>query len=85
MLDLFMKPTIVAQGWDFFRSVQTADRKYTPFIRPSDQPAIWLNRDIMARYRPEMRKYYYDPARYKTYLEQLGITYPTVKPEQAVP
>ena len=33
----------------------------------------------MDKYRPEMRKYYYDPARYKTYLEQLGITYPTVK------
>jgi aminobenzoyl-glutamate utilization protein B len=33
----------------------------------------------MDRYRPEMRKYYYDPARYKTYLEQLGIAYPTVK------
>jgi aminobenzoyl-glutamate utilization protein B len=26
-----------------------------------------------------MRKYYYDPSRYKTYLEQLGIEYPTVK------
>ena len=28
----------------------------------------------MERYRPEMRKYYYDPTRYKTYLEQLGIS-----------
>ena len=33
----------------------------------------------MDRYRPEMRKFYYDPTRYKTYLEQLGIKYPTVK------
>jgi aminobenzoyl-glutamate utilization protein B len=32
-----------------------------------------------------MRKYYYDPTKYKTYLEQLGITYPTVKPDKAVP
>jgi len=85
MLDLFTKPALVAQSWDFFRSVQTADRKYTPLMRPSDKPAIWLNRDIMARYRPEMRKYYYDPAKYKTYLDQLGITYPTVKPEKPVP
>ena len=85
MLDLYLKPTVVAQAWDFFRSVQTADRKYAPFIRPSDKPAIWLNRDIMARYRPEMRKYYYDPTRYQTYLEQLGITYPTVRAENAVP
>jgi aminobenzoyl-glutamate utilization protein B len=28
-----------------------------------------------------MRKYYYDPTRYKTYLEQLGIQYPTVRAE----
>ena len=33
----------------------------------------------MERYRPELRKYYYDPAKYKTYLEQLGITYPTLQ------
>jgi len=26
-----------------------------------------------------MKKYYYDPAKYSTYLEQLGITYPTVR------
>jgi aminobenzoyl-glutamate utilization protein B len=49
------------------------------FIRPGDKPAIWLNEQIMAKYRPEMKKYYYDPSKYKTYLEQLGITYPTVR------
>ena len=85
LVDLLTKPTVVAQSWDFFRSVQTANTKYTPLIRPYDTPAIWLNKEIMARYRPEMRKYYYDPTKYKTYLEQLGITYPTVKAETAVP
>jgi aminobenzoyl-glutamate utilization protein B len=39
----------------------------------------------MARYKPELSKYYYDETRYKTYLEQLGIAYPTVKPDRAVP
>ena len=85
MLDLYLKPTVVAQSWDFFRSVQTAQRKYSPFIRPSDRPAIWLNREIMARYKPELSKYYYDPAKFKTYLDQLGISYPTVKPATTVP
>jgi aminobenzoyl-glutamate utilization protein B len=33
----------------------------------------------MEKYRAEMKKYYYDPSRYKTYLEQLGIKYPTVR------
>jgi len=33
----------------------------------------------MARWRPEMRAYYYDSSRFGTYLEQLGIEYPTVR------
>jgi aminobenzoyl-glutamate utilization protein B len=28
----------------------------------------------MAKFRPEMRKFYYDPTKYKTYLEQLGLS-----------
>ncbi len=79
VLDMLLQPKVIADAWDYFRNVQTKDRKYTPFIRPVDQPAIWLNAEIMARYRPEMRKYYYDPTKFSTYLEQLGIKYPTVK------
>jgi aminobenzoyl-glutamate utilization protein B len=30
----------------------------------------------MQQLRPELKKYYYDPAKYKTYLDQLGIPYP---------
>jgi aminobenzoyl-glutamate utilization protein B len=79
LLDMFLTPKVIADAWDYFRNVQTKDRKYTPFIRPVDQPAIWLNAEIMAKYRDEMKKYYYDPTKYRTYLEQLGIRYPTVK------
>jgi aminobenzoyl-glutamate utilization protein B len=79
MLDLFTKPELVSQSWDYFRTVQTKDVKYKSFIRPEDKPAIWLNEKIMERYRPEMKKLYYDPAKYSTYLEQLGIKYPTVR------
>ena len=79
VLDLMTKPTVVAQAWDFFRTVQTKDIQYFPLMRAEDQPAIWLNRDIMAKYRDEMKKYYYDPTKYKTYLDQLGIKYPTVR------
>jgi aminobenzoyl-glutamate utilization protein B len=79
ILDLLTKPELVAQAWDYFRNVQTKDVKYQPLMRPEDKPAIELNEGIMAKYRPEMRKYYYDPTKYKTYLEQLGIAYPTVR------
>ena len=79
ILDLVSRPELVEQAWSYFRDVQTKDTKYEPLLRPQDQPAIWLNKGIMDKYRPEMKKYYYDPSRYKTYLEQLGIKYPTVK------
>jgi aminobenzoyl-glutamate utilization protein B len=78
-LDLIMRPGLVADAWEYFRNVQTKDRKYVPLIRAEDKPAIWLNEQTMAKYRPEMKKFYYDPAKYKTYLDQLGIKYPTVR------
>jgi aminobenzoyl-glutamate utilization protein B len=79
MIDLLTKPALVQNAWDYFRTVQSKDIKYEPLIRAQDQPAIDLNKGTMDKYRPEMRKYYYDPSKYKTYLEQLGIQYPTVK------
>jgi aminobenzoyl-glutamate utilization protein B len=78
-LDLLLRPDVLAQAREYFEKVQQKDRKYTPLLRPQDQPAIHLNKAIMDRYRPEMRKFYYDPARYKTYLDQLGVKYPTVR------
>ena len=78
VLDVMLRPDLVQGAWDYFRNVQTKETKYTPLLRPGDTPAIWLNKKIMDQYRPEMRKYYFDPTKYKTYLEQLGIKYPTV-------
>ena len=53
----------------------------TCLLAAPPQPAskIEFNRDIMAKYRDQMRPLYYDPAKYKTYLEQLGIKYPVIK------
>jgi aminobenzoyl-glutamate utilization protein B len=78
-LDLMTKPTLITQAWDYFRNVQTKDTKYYPLMRPEDKPPIWMNKVMMDKMRPEMRKFYYDPTKYKTYLEQLGIKYPTVR------
>ncbi len=38
MLDLLLTPKVITDAWDYFRNVQTKDRKYTPFIGPVDQP-----------------------------------------------
>ena len=79
VVDLLMRPDVLAQAREYFDKVQSKDRKYTPLIRPQDQPAIHLNKAIMDRYRPEMRKFYFDPTKHKTYLDQLGIKYPTIR------
>jgi len=79
MVDLLTKPSIVEQAWDYFRNVQTKDTMYQPFISAQDKPAIWLNRKVMEEYRERMRRFYYDPTKYDTYLKQLRISYPTVR------
>jgi aminobenzoyl-glutamate utilization protein B len=79
MLDILLHPELVDRAWDYFRNVQTKTVKYQSFLRPDDKPAIWLNQKIMEEYRPRMKAFYYDPSKYDTYLEQLGIKYPTVR------
>jgi aminobenzoyl-glutamate utilization protein B len=85
MLDIMLTPKVVADAWDYFKNVQTKDTKYTPFIRPQDTPPTYLNADIMAKYKSQLQKFYYDPTKFKTYLEQLGIEYPTVRAQVAQP
>jgi aminobenzoyl-glutamate utilization protein B len=79
LLDLLINPDVLKNAWDYYRNVQTKDTKYISFLRPDDKPAIWLNQKTMERYRPLMKPFYYDPSKYDTYLEQLGIKYPTVR------
>ena len=78
-LDLLLSPEMLQKAWAYFNDVQTKDQKYVPLIATDDQPAIEMNKEKMEKFRPEMRKYYYDASKYKTYLEQLGISYPTVR------
>lgn len=82
MFELFTHPELVEQAWQYFRQEQTKNEQYRSFLQPDDQPAIWLNEKIMGEYREKMRPYYYNPEKYDTYLEQLGITYPTVRTEK---
>ncbi|MDP2956058.1 MAG: peptidase dimerization domain-containing protein [Longimicrobiales bacterium] len=81
LLDILLEPDVVKDAWAYFNDVQTKETKYTAFITATDKPAIFLNEEIMARYRPLMRPFYYDPSKFDNYLEQLGIEYPTVKPK----
>jgi aminobenzoyl-glutamate utilization protein B len=78
MLDVLLRPEVVQQARAYFAD-QTKAQKYEPFIRAEDRPATELNVGIMERYRPAQRRFYYDATRPGTYLEQLGVAYPTVR------
>ena len=38
-----------------------------------------MKAEIMEDFREEMQKYYYDSDRYDSYLDQLGVSYPTLR------
>ncbi len=80
ILDFLLRPELVTAAKDYFVNVQKAPGVYKPLMRAEDKPAIWLNKDTMDRFRPELKKFYYDPTKYKTYLEQLGVQYPPPMP-----
>ncbi len=77
-IELFADPKLVEKAWEYFRE-QTKDTKWESLIPDDVDPPVHLNVDKMKRFRPELEKLRYDPARYDTYLEQLGIAYPTVR------
>ena len=76
VLDLLLDPTLLPAAKDYFENVQLNGTSYAPVLTAEDTPAIHLNTEIMDQLRPQMREYYYDPSRYDSYLEQLGIDYP---------
>jgi aminobenzoyl-glutamate utilization protein B len=78
-LDLLMRPDLRAAAKDYFVNVQTKDEKYVPMIGSADKPPIEINTDIMAQYRPQMRALYYDETKHPTYLDQLGVKWPTLE------
>jgi len=79
LVDMLTNSKIIADAWDYHNNVQTKDVKYIPFVQTDTPPAVHLNKKAMDEFRPQLKKYYYDPSKYKTYLEQLGIQYPQLE------
>jgi aminobenzoyl-glutamate utilization protein B len=82
VLDLLLQPERVAEAKRYFTEEQCKDQHYEPFIGKDDKPPIDLNQVAMDKFRPLQKQFYYDPAKYTTYLEQLGVVYPTLEPPQ---
>jgi aminobenzoyl-glutamate utilization protein B len=79
ILDFLLTPELVDEAWDYFKNVQSKEEKYKPMISADDDAPIYLNKRIMDQFRPQLEKFYYDETKFDTYLEQLGVTYPTLK------
>lgn len=77
-LDVLLNPALLAAAKQYFAE-QTRETTWKSLIPEGATPPVELNREKMERVRPELRKLRYDPTKYKTYLEQLGIEYPTIR------
>jgi aminobenzoyl-glutamate utilization protein B len=79
ILDFLLKPELLTQAWDYFNNEQSKETKYRPMLSATDMPPSYLNKDKQEQFRPQLEKFYYDETKYDSYLEQLGIKYPTLK------
>jgi aminobenzoyl-glutamate utilization protein B len=78
VLDLLLKPDLLRAAKAYFVE-QTKTVKWKSLIPETNTAPVYLNKEKMDHFRPELKKLRYDPAKYSTYLEQLGIQYPTVR------
>lgn len=81
-IDIFTSPELLAAAKQYFADVTTADYTWESLIPLDTPPPTFLNEERMARFRPQLDSLIYDPTRYSTYLEQLGIEYPTLPRNQ---
>jgi aminobenzoyl-glutamate utilization protein B len=79
VVDFVMRPDLVAAAKTYFTDVQLKTDKPEEFLAETDVPQVQINRETMARFRPEMSKFYYDAEKYDTYLDQLGVKFPAYK------
>jgi aminobenzoyl-glutamate utilization protein B len=82
VVDLITRPELIADAKSYFADVQLKNTNVISFLSDTDQPQVQLNRDVMERYRGEMRKLYYDASKYDTYLDQLGVKFPALTKTQ---
>jgi aminobenzoyl-glutamate utilization protein B len=83
LLDLLQSSELRNAAWRYYREEQLVGTAYEPFIGPEDQPPTEKNAATMAEFKDRLRPLYYDPSRYRTYLEQLGIDYPQLERPRA--
>jgi len=78
-IDLLTDKSLLPKVKAYFTDVTTKDEKYVPMLAATDEPTTEANAEVMGKYKEELKKLYYDPSRYDTYLDQLGIKFPTLE------
>nr|WP_211318431.1 amidohydrolase [Algoriphagus chordae] len=79
ILDFLLQPDLVDEAWDYFNNVQSKETQYKPMLGAEDEAPIYLNKKTQDQFRPQLEKFYYDETKFDTYLEQLGVKYPTIR------
>lgn len=77
VIDLLTTPKLIEDARAYFAE-QTREQKWESLIPRDAKPPIEFNKEKMDRFRPSLEKLRYDPSKYATYLEQLGVKYPTL-------
>jgi aminobenzoyl-glutamate utilization protein B len=78
-IDVLTTPALLEEARRYFAEVTKKDYTWSSLIPLDTPPPTFLNEDRMARFRPQLEALVYDPTRFATYLEQLGVAYPTVR------
>jgi aminobenzoyl-glutamate utilization protein B len=78
VIDLLTDPSILEAAWGYFDE-QTAETKWESLIPDGVDPMIEIYENKMNLYRLQLEKLRYDPTRYDSYLDQLGVQYPTLQ------
>jgi len=78
-MDIVVREDLVEEAWTYHKEVTTKDYTWESLLPDGTEPPIFLNAEKMERYRPLLEPFKYDPTRFDTYLEQLGIVYPVLE------
>jgi aminobenzoyl-glutamate utilization protein B len=78
LIELLTDKQLLADAKTFFAE-QTKDVKWESLIPADIDPPVQFNKERMERYKPQLEKLRYDASKYSTYLEQLGVEYPTLE------
>ena len=79
VIDFLTQPSLLVKAKDYFENVQKKNGEYIQLIPDDAPPPIFLNKEIQSEFREELEKFYYDETKYDSYLEQLGVKYPTLR------